>query len=1440
LMARVYVSSTIVDMQQERRAVMDWLVASQHQVVHSYRPNSETVRDSCLDDVDSSDVYVLILGHRYGWQPTDDNPEGLSITHLEFRRAGQSGKPRVALLRTSIPNVSSSDLADPARLALVSAFRDEVARALRAAEFSDMEGLIQGLSTGIQAELDKRRPIGSHSGPQVLRLAPPPPVLAGREELLAELDARLTGRESRRPRVVALCGMGGTGKTSVALEYAHRHLDQLGVAWQLPAEDPTVLEAGFAELAAQLGLSGAEGWNPVTGVHSELAGYQGEWLLIFDNARDKETVRTFLPPGNGQVLITSQDGLWPPGQAVEVPVLSTEVAAAWLVDQTGERDRQAAAALAVELGRLPLALAQATAYLTATGTTLADYLALFQRRRADLLARGEATGHQADVAATLRLGLSRLAPAAAGLLSLLAHLPPEPVPLLALLLSNAAIAGDLGPDVAPTLGPLLGDPLAAGDAIAALRRYSLVTLPGEGLVLVHRLVQAIALAQEPSLAGQWKQAAAALVKAAIPAEPDLPAARPVRPAPPARARAVLDLTSGDVTWPDWYNRLASDDETAVEESMRDLARYANPETLAMLGIGAGNVSISRGFSPAAVASLLGKQLWSRAGGYTIEPFNPAGSRRQVIRTASELLAGQGSSADFAVAVAAGCVREGVSVYLCVMTADTLPAAHAFLAIPPAAGPTAWPAYDSLAVDEFLSDLLGVRDYEVVDPTPGPISVGEALQDYRSREHHGMVHMVLVQGVVTDQRPFYQPPERRSLGITTLLPDLPAQVREFGSHEDKVRRLSEASGTVVIVGDTGAGKSTLALRRAHQAADGRGWFLDGSDRAALRASFAAAEAQCLGRRLDNVQKENLDSLGAFARHRLAATARPWVIVVDNADEGPGKIADLVPRPGPGQLVIITSTNRDWRDYATAAGWEVIEIGSLERGDLDPAEQALPLPGNLLLPAVLRLAVAAASTVSLASDDDAHVPRMLRALFGDPQDLAARLPDDMVAAALIAAAIMPPEDVRQDWLASCVSRPGEMPAAIDRLIDIGVLEASRRIHDARVPDRRVFWLHQLVRAAVLETYVDVTQPTVVSLICQVLLREPGLVPPPVRSRDDLSWLAALLQKAAACSADPALPQTILPVLDSLEPRGSDDVQRAAALARATLNNFPGHSDADWHRRAVPMLAIVRGVIRDGKADENAITAALAVCEKLTGRLAADQSAEGMLIRGRTETMRALLLRKRASRLLAAGDAAAALSLLKEIVEVLVSSFEERSRALGWEPPPRPQVISHQAAPTPAATRGALSVPDPDHHIDRSWFGVGGAYIDLAKVALPRPPGEHRTAGLTRAWSGALWGYAGSLSWRPEDTMYRAASLWGVGLVLYLAASNGVTGLDLSNIPRSEAIDELWGRPDRAILLRVAEKCAIRAHEIRAGIAGPFDGDTRKTRDLLRKIFLAWHEA
>jgi hypothetical protein len=111
-MADVYVSSAIADMGGERREVMNWLVAADHQPVHSYLPDNDTVPDSCLEDLDACDLYELIVEHRYGFQ----HPEGLWITQLEFRQAGRSGIPRLGLLRISIPDVNLFDLIDPQRL----------------------------------------------------------------------------------------------------------------------------------------------------------------------------------------------------------------------------------------------------------------------------------------------------------------------------------------------------------------------------------------------------------------------------------------------------------------------------------------------------------------------------------------------------------------------------------------------------------------------------------------------------------------------------------------------------------------------------------------------------------------------------------------------------------------------------------------------------------------------------------------------------------------------------------------------------------------------------------------------------------------------------------------------------------------------------------------------------------------------------------------------------------------------------------------------------------------------------------------------------------------------------------------------------------------------------------------------------------------------------
>ena len=367
------------------------------------------------------------------------------------------------------------------------------------------------------------------SGPQVprkpVRLAPRPGMLAGREELLAKLDAKLADGGDVGPRIVALCGLGGAGKSSVALEFAHRHQGEVGVAWQFAAEDATVLAAEFHQLAAQLGAQDLVGTqDPVASVHKVLAASPTDWLLVFDNVPDRPAVARFLPPaGRGRVLVTTRNPDWPPGQLLDVPVLDTEAASGFLADRTGDQDLPAATELAEELGGLPLALEQAGAYVQASGRSLAGYLALFHRRRPQMLARGETGEYGMTVATTWSLAFTELKqsnPQAVDLLRLLAFCASEPVPLHLLLQPRPGIADGLAEEVAAVLMPLLGDELAADDAVMALRRYSLVTPARDELVLVHRLVQAVTRDQMPAdLVTTWQAAAAAVIEAALPDDP---------------------------------------------------------------------------------------------------------------------------------------------------------------------------------------------------------------------------------------------------------------------------------------------------------------------------------------------------------------------------------------------------------------------------------------------------------------------------------------------------------------------------------------------------------------------------------------------------------------------------------------------------------------------------------------------------------------------------------------------------------------------------------------------------------------------------------------------------------------------------------------------------------------------------------------------------------
>jgi hypothetical protein len=149
-----------------------------------------------------------------------------------------------------------------------------------------------------------------------------------------------------------------------------------------------------------------------------------------------------------------------------------------------------------------------------------------------MLGRGE-------VATTWSLAFAQLSEPATGLLRLAACCAAEDIPLDLLLRPRPWL--EFGAQVKPLLRPLLDDELAQDDAVAGLRRYSLISAPRDGRVSVHRLVQAITLDQLPEEDRiAWRQAAAVVIETAVPDNPGDPATWPTFAALLPHAQAALD------------------------------------------------------------------------------------------------------------------------------------------------------------------------------------------------------------------------------------------------------------------------------------------------------------------------------------------------------------------------------------------------------------------------------------------------------------------------------------------------------------------------------------------------------------------------------------------------------------------------------------------------------------------------------------------------------------------------------------------------------------------------------------------------------------------------------------------------------------------------------------------------------------------------------------
>jgi Tetratricopeptide repeat len=386
----------------------------------------------------------------------------------------------------------------------------------------------------------------------------------GRHEILQKLRQSISGSVTAvlpdagsLPQ--ALQGMGGVGKTAVAIEYAYRYRSEYDVVWWIPADQPALVRSSLAALAGHLRLPPAGIETSAAAVLDALRRGQPyrRWLLIFDNADQPEDLLGFLPSGPGDVLVTSRNHRWDSiAEAVPLDVFSRAESTAFLARRVSRGlDETDAVRLAEDLGDLPLALEQAGALQAETGMSAEQYLRLLKEHTAEIMAEGRALEYPQSMTAAWNVSVSQLSqhlPEAMELLRCCAFFGPEPIPVDLFRRSTQATQ--------TRIRDLLVDPILLARAIRELARFALVKIDGRAIV-VHRLIQALLReaideAERPG----YQHDAHLILAAGGPKDPDDSRLWP------RYAELVAHVTSP-------VTGLASCKDTAVRDLALDIVRY---------------------------------------------------------------------------------------------------------------------------------------------------------------------------------------------------------------------------------------------------------------------------------------------------------------------------------------------------------------------------------------------------------------------------------------------------------------------------------------------------------------------------------------------------------------------------------------------------------------------------------------------------------------------------------------------------------------------------------------------------------------------------------------------------------------------------------------------------------------------------------------------------
>ena len=249
----------------------------------------------------------------------------------------------------------------------------------------------------------------------------------GRGTALKDLRAALMAANGVAVVGRAVHGLGGIGKTRLAIEYALRHEADYSALLFVRADDPATLDANLAALVgvSVLDLEAKEAREDEVKIDAGLRWLETHptWLMILDNLDDEKAIaavtRLMAQLKSGHVIVTARAASFPASlRKLELDVLDEEAATEFLMERTrddrarADDDADKARAIARELDGLALGLEHAGAYIATLRIGFADYLKRWRESQQKVLDWfGPAlTSYDGRLATTWATSVDRLSP----------------------------------------------------------------------------------------------------------------------------------------------------------------------------------------------------------------------------------------------------------------------------------------------------------------------------------------------------------------------------------------------------------------------------------------------------------------------------------------------------------------------------------------------------------------------------------------------------------------------------------------------------------------------------------------------------------------------------------------------------------------------------------------------------------------------------------------------------------------------------------------------------------------------------------------------------------------------------------------------------------------------------------------------------------------------